>query len=54
MSNYASVKRAGGSLVLLSPNDRVLRTLTLTHLVPTVFEVIEVIETGLRIHSKSA
>jgi anti-sigma B factor antagonist len=41
VAGFVSVKRAGGSMVLLSPNDRVLHTLTTADLVPTVFEVIE-------------
>jgi anti-anti-sigma factor len=41
VKNYASVRRAGGSLVLRSPNRRVLRSLTVTRLVPQVFEVID-------------
>ena len=40
VGSFVSAKRAGGRLVLLSPNARVLRALTVTDLVPKVFEVI--------------
>lgn len=40
ISTYASVRRAGGSMALRSPNDRVLAALRVTDLVPSVFEVI--------------
>ena len=38
--NFVSTRNAGGRLVLLSPNRRVLRALTVTDLVPKVFEVV--------------
>lgn len=41
VSCFVTVQKAEGSMVLLGPNDRVLRALTVTRLVPTVFEVIE-------------
>lgn len=40
ISTYASVRRAGGNLILANPNERVLATLRVTDLVPGVFEVI--------------
>ena len=49
--NYASVRRIDGSIVLLSPNQRVLRALTITDLVPTVFQVIE---TDVHAHPQTA
>jgi anti-sigma B factor antagonist len=36
---YASVKKAGGVLVLLSPTERVAHTLEMTRLIPAVFKV---------------
>lgn len=47
VSNYATIQSAGGSMVLRGPNERVLRTLRVTRLVPSVFHVIE---TGVRAH----
>ena len=41
VSSYVSVRQVDGSLSLLSPNSRVLGALTVTGLVPTVFEVLE-------------
>ena len=41
VSSYVSVRQVQGSLALLSPNSRVLGALTVTGLVPTVFEVLE-------------
>jgi anti-anti-sigma factor len=48
VSSYASVQGAGGSMVLRAPNERVLRALRVTRLVPSVFHVIE---TGTRAQS---
>lgn len=45
VANYATVQNAGGSMVLRAPNERVLRALRVTRLVPSVFHVIE---TGVR------
>lgn len=41
ISIYVSVKREQGSVLLLSPNSRVLASLTATNLVPTIFQVVE-------------
>jgi len=41
VSSYASIKKIEGSMVLLSPNERVMQALIVTRLVPTVFEVIQ-------------
>ena len=41
VASYVSVRQMKGSLALLSPNSRVLGALTVTGLVPTVFEVLE-------------
>jgi anti-anti-sigma factor len=41
VSSYASVRRVDGSLALLSPNSRVESALTVTGLIPTVFEILE-------------
>jgi anti-sigma B factor antagonist len=41
VSSYSSVRLVQGSLALLSPNSRVLGALTVTGLVPTVFDVLE-------------
>jgi anti-sigma B factor antagonist len=41
IASYSSVRRAGGSMALRDPNDRVLATLKVTDLVPGVFALIE-------------
>jgi anti-anti-sigma factor len=41
VSSYASIQSAQGSMVLLSPNERVQHVLEVTHLVPAVFDVIQ-------------
>lgn len=41
VSSYVSIRQVEGSLALLSPNSRVLGALTVTGLVPTVFEILE-------------
>lgn len=45
VANYATIQGAGGSMVLRAPNERVLKALRVTRLVPSVFHVIE---TGVR------
>ena len=40
VSSYASIQSAKGSMVLLSPNDRVQHVLEVTRLVPAVFDII--------------
>ena len=40
IATYTSIRRAGGTLQLRSPNPRVLAALEVTDLVPAVFEVV--------------
>lgn len=41
IATYTSVRRAGGNIVLRAPNERVLGALSITDLVPGVFDVLE-------------
>lgn len=41
VESYASVKRAGGSMVLLAPTERVEQTLEMTRLIPQLFHVFQ-------------
>jgi anti-sigma B factor antagonist len=39
VESYASVRREGGSMVILSPTERVEQTLAMTQLIPNLFRV---------------